>query len=114
MNKIFNSEIDLFGRIGIFITMCVSIVVANSFWVSTIYKAELPYVVQLFMAFIIGIIGLLLIAMAVAVSMLLIGAIGWVFTGGFWGDGIDAIYNFVGQMLVLGVKFLYGNWWRAK
>ncbi len=114
MKKIMDSEIDLFSRIGIFITMCAVVVLINPFFVSNAYNPNLPYWFQLCLSFIFGFIGIIVLLIGLVFIGLFAGAIEWIFTGEFWGTATEAIGNIINTGLVFVFKFLYGNWWRAK
>jgi hypothetical protein len=114
MKKIMDSEIDGFGRIGIFITMCAATVLLNLF-LDGGYKVTTPYIIQLLISFVAGAFGLLCILMGLVVVGLLIACIEWIFTGEFFGGPLtEGSANIFSAVLTFLIYFFYGNWWRSK
>jgi len=109
IEKVQDSNLDIVGRILVFITAVVLIVLLNSV-LCVGYKETTPHPVQLFLSFIVGCVGLFCIGLCFTILVLIAVAIGWVFTGEF----SDGIWDFANDLLTYTVvflfMFLYGDW----
>lgn len=118
MNRIMDSELNIFGRIAFFLFVMTGFLFFNQYLMSAVFNKDANFFLCLVASGFIFIVGLVAIGLALFIPILLARAIGWIVTGD-WNNGVDdAIITAIVTALKFAYLAVFGNWdrrfWRKE